>query len=154
MGNKGIFTKMMAIAGTVLAWLPILAPVALALAALIIRHRFLLDYLMPMEVFPLVLAGGLLLLWAALRLRSQRGLIGWGLGVAIGLWFGIQALAEMTGLASGETEMGGWQSALVLAGLVVYILALVAIGIGGVLLLRELYHRSQPPKTFPPHPDI
>jgi hypothetical protein len=42
-------------------------------------------------------------------------------------------------LASGETETGGWQWILVLASLGTYSLALVVIGIGGVLLVRDLF---------------
>jgi hypothetical protein len=149
MGNKGVITKMFAIAGTVLIWLPLVAPVLLALGALFSGRGFLLDYLLPAEVFPVALAGGVVLSLAALRLRSHRGLIGGGLVVAVGMWFGFQLLAQVTGLASGETEMGGWQSALVLAGLAVYILALAAIGVGGVLLLRELFWPAQPAKANP-----
>jgi hypothetical protein len=52
-----------------------------------------------------------------------------------GLLAGGQALAVVTGLASGETEPGGWQWVLVLASLAIYSLALVAVGLGGILLL-------------------
>ena len=99
---------------------------------------FRFDYLMPAELFPAALVGGGLLMWAALRARSRRGIIGWGLGIAVGSLVGGQALAVATGLASGETEPTGWQWALVLASLGVYSLALVVIGVGGVLLLRDL----------------
>jgi len=146
MGKTGIFTKMLAIAGTLLVWLPLLAPLFFALGALVTGRGFLFDYLMPAEAFPVALAGGVLLLIAALRLRSRRRLIGWGLGVAVGMWFGFQWLAQLTGLASGETQMGGWQSALVLAGLALYILALAAIGVGGAMLVRELFRRVKPVK--------
>ena len=139
MKNKGTFTKILAIMGTVLIWFPLLAPVLLSLILSISRGRFRIDYLMPAELFPFALAGGLLLLWAAIRARSQRGLIGWGLGIAAGLLVGGQALAVATGLASGETEATGWQWALVLGSLIAYILALIAVGVGGVLLLRTLY---------------
>ena len=45
----------------------------------------------------------------------------------------------VTGLASGETEPGGWQWVLVLASLAIYSLALAAVGVGGILLLRDLF---------------
>jgi hypothetical protein len=64
---------------------------------------------MPAELFPAVLVGGGLLLWAGLRSHSHWKLIGWGLGIAVILLFGGQALAEVTGLADGTTEIGGWQ---------------------------------------------
>ena len=94
---------------------------------------------MPAELFPVALVGGGLLIWAALRARSRRRIIGWGLGVAVGSLVGGQALAVVTGLASGETEPTGWWWALVLTSIVVYALALVVIGVGGVMLLRDLF---------------
>jgi hypothetical protein len=142
--KKGVFTKILAITGTVLAWLPILAPVFFSVIALIAIQVFRFDYLMPAELFPVALVGGGLLLWAALRARSRQRLVGWGLAVAAGLLVGSQALAVVTGLASGETEPGGWWWALVLILLAGYSLTLVVIGIGGVLLLRDLF--KPPPK--------
>jgi hypothetical protein len=57
-------------------------------------------------------------------------------------------LAEVTGLASGEIEPGGWQWALVIGMILVYALAVVAIGVGGVLLLLDLARRPRlPPET-------
>jgi len=74
---------------------------------------------MPAELFPAALVGGGSLLWAALRVRLCRRLIGWGLGVAIGLLVGGQVLAVVTGLASGETEPAEAWGVLVLASIVV-----------------------------------
>jgi hypothetical protein len=145
MEKKGVLTKILAVAGTVLVWFPILAPVLLSVAVIITRRMFRFDYLMPAELFPVALAGGLLLIWAALRARSRQRLIGWGLVIAAGLLVGGQALAVVTGLASGETEPVGLWWALVLASLVIYTLALVDMGVGGVLLLRDLFRTSRSP---------
>ena len=143
MDNKRTLTKGFAIVGTVLAWFPLLAPVLISIIFLAQESVFRFDYLLPAELFPFALAGGLLLIWAAIRARSQRGLIGWGLGIAAGLLVGGQALAVATGLASGETDATGWQWALVLGSLIAYILALIAVGVGGVLLLRDLFKPKQ-----------
>jgi hypothetical protein len=140
MDKKDRLTKILAIVGTALAWFPILAPVALSVPGFIASGLFRFDYLMPAELFPVALAGGGLLLWAALRARSRRGLIGWGLTAAVGFLVGGQALAVATGLASGDAEPAGWQWALVLASLGVYSLALVAIAVGGALLVRDLFY--------------
>jgi len=142
MENKGVFTKILAIVGTVIMWFPILAPVLLSVAVIIKERMFRFDYLMPAELFPAVLVGGGLLIWAALRARSRRRLIGWGLGIAVGLLVGGQVLAVVIGLASGETEPVGWWWALVLASIVVSSLVLVFIGVGGLLLLRDLFKPS------------
>jgi len=145
MEKKGVLTKILAIAGTALVWFPILAPVLLSVAVIITERMFRFDYLMPAELFPVALAGGGLLIWAALRARSRQRLIGWGLGIAAGLLVGGQVLAVVTGLASGETEPAGWWWMLVLASLVIYSLALVAMGVGGVLLLRDLFKTPRSP---------
>jgi hypothetical protein len=56
----------------------------------------------------------------------------------VGLLLGGQALAAATGLASGETEPAGWPWVLVIASLAGYTLALVVVGIAGVLLVRDV----------------
>lgn len=138
MGKKNILTRALASVGTTLAWFPILAPVLLSVAAL--RERlFRFDYLMPAELFPFVLVGGGLLLWAALRARSRRGLVAGGLGTAVGLLVGGQALAVVTGLASGESEPSGWRLILVAAFLALYVLALIELAVSGVLLVRDVF---------------
>lgn len=142
MDKKSVFTRILAITGTVLVWLPLLAPLGFGLARLIQSGRFLFDYLMPAELFPIVLLGGLLLFWAAWRAQAQKRLIGWGLLAMVLLLVGSQVIAILTGLASGETEPGGWQMVLVLALLGVYCLAILAVGLGGVRLLRTLYRKS------------
>jgi hypothetical protein len=138
MDKKGVLTRILAIAGTALVWFPILIPVLQSVVVSITARIFRFDYLMPAELFPIALVGGGLLIWAALRAHSHRGLIGWGLGIAAGLLVGGQALAVVTGLASGKTEAAGVWWTLVLASLVGYALALVGMGVGGILLIRNL----------------
>ncbi len=204
MDNKHIFTKILALAGTILAWLPVAAPILFSGARLGRGGMFHIDYLMPAELFPLVLAGGGLLLWAALRLPDPKGfpvqsstsqadepgspgdkaarktfgspdnpnapggvpaaedsdgssewparktsrvsqrLIIWSLGAAVLLLTLIMVLPEVTGLADGRIEPTGWQWALVLGMLVGYILAVIALGVGGALLLRDLFKTRLP----------
>ena len=142
MKEKNVLTKILAIAGTALVWFPILAPILRSVVFIITNRIFRFDYLMPAELFPFALVGGGLLIWAALRARSRQRLIGWGLGSAVGLLVIGQVLAIVSGLASGKTEPVGWWWILVLASLVIYSLALVAIGIGGILLSRDLFKKS------------
>ncbi len=139
MARTGVVNKMLVIAGTVLVWLPLVAPLVFAFIALFSGRGFLFDYLMPAEVFPVALAGGVLLLIAAFRLHSRRGLVGWALALAVFMLFGFQALAMALGLDSGAHQPEGWRFAVVIAGVIIYILALAAVGVGGVLLLRELF---------------
>jgi len=136
--TKRLLTLILAIAGTSLVWLPVLAPLFFALVSLTQGRGFLFDYLVPAELFPLVLAGGLALIWAAIRARTQRKLIGWSFGFALGILFVGQLLAGATGLASGETEPSGWPWAFVLASLGLHALAVALMGVGGLLLPRAL----------------
>jgi hypothetical protein len=143
MKKAGILTKALATIGALLAWFPIVATIVIAAVGSIAARMVRFDYLMPAELFPFGLAGGVLLLWAALRARSRRALIAWGLGLAVGMLVGGQALAVATGLASGETEPGGWSWVLVLASLAAYALALVELGIAGVLLVGDLFRDGE-----------
>ncbi len=102
MRKKEAGTKALAVAGTTLVWIPILAPIVLSVVFRVARGWFRFDYLMPAELFPSALVGGGLLLWAAVRAQSNRRLIGWSLAAAVCMLVGGQALAVVTGLASGE----------------------------------------------------
>ena len=139
MEKKDIFSKSLAIIGTVLVWVPILSPVGVSVIGYSVGRMFRFDYLMPAELFPVALVGGGLLMWAALRVHSRRRIVGLGLGIAAGCLVGGQAFAVATGLASGDTEPAGWQWALVLASIGFYSLALIVIGVGGVLLVHDLF---------------
>jgi hypothetical protein len=125
-------------------WFPILAPILHSVVVIITNHVFRFDYHMPAELFLFALDGGWLLIWAALRAHSRLRLrlIGWGLGIATGLLVGGQVLAVVTGLASGETEPVGLWWILLLASLVFFSLALVATGVGGILLSRDLFKKN------------
>ena len=142
MQRKDALNKVLAIVGTVLVWFPILATVVISVAVSIGDRVFRFDYLMPAELFPAALIGGGLLVWAALRARSRRELIGWSLAAVVVLLAGGQVFAVATGLASGDTEPTGWRWALVVSSLGLYALALVAMGVGGVLLARDLFKHA------------
>jgi hypothetical protein len=143
--KKDAGTKALAMAGTALAWFPILAPFALGLVFRVARGWFRFDYLMPAEFFPSALVGGGLLLWVAIRVRSNRRLIGWSLAAAVCMLVGGQALAVLTGLASGESEPVGYWWALVVLSLVVHVVSMAVMGAGGIRLLREQF--SPRPQT-------
>ena len=138
MQKKDVQTKGLAIAGTVLVWFPILAPIFFSIEHFLRARRFMIDYLMPAELFPAVLLGGILLMWGAFRAKKQRKLTAWSFGAAIVLPFLGGGLATVTGLASGETAEGGWQSALVFAFFALYILAVILLGVAGILLIRDV----------------
>lgn len=135
-------TKALAIVGTVLVWVPIAFTLLTAVVGSLASRRVHFDYLMPAELFPVALVGGLILLWGAWRARSRQKPVVLGLGAMVLLLVGGQALAVVTGLASGATQPGGWAWVLVLSSLALYSLALVWVGVTGVALIRELYGRG------------
>lgn len=143
MKDKTILTKVIAVVGTILVWFPILAPVVLGIAALFTRGRFLFDFLMPAEIFPVALAGSLLLLWAGVRAHSRWKLIAWSLGIAVALLVGSQAIAVVTGLASGAIEPSGFWFILVMTVFAGFLVALIAVAVEGILLLRDLFRKTQ-----------
>lgn len=138
MEKKSLLTMTLATTGTTLVWLPLLAPVIFSLVRLFSGRRFLIDYLMPAELFPIYLVGALLLLWTALRAQRYQKWIGWSLFTSLVFLVAGQVLAVVTGLASGAMEPTGWQWALVLGSIAIYILAMIAVGIAGVRLVRYL----------------
>jgi hypothetical protein len=139
MAKNDAHTKILAVVGTGLVWLPILAPILFSLVRFLESGRFMFDYLMPAEGFLLVLVGGGLLTWAAKRARSQVRWFAWMLGIGVGLLIGGQALAVVTGLASGEIEPTGWQWFLVLAAIAGYTITVIGMGIGGIQLIKNLF---------------
>ncbi|MEZ4590654.1 MAG: hypothetical protein R3D55_05850 [Chloroflexota bacterium] len=149
MNKKNSATKMLAIVGTVLTWLPILAPIFFTVIFFMARGQFRFDFLMPAELFLLFLFGGGLLTWAAWQAHRHQKLIGWAWGGAVAFVALSQGLAVVTGLAHGDVEPGGWEWLLVITALALYTLAIIITGVGGILLLRNLFRPSQP---LPKHP--
>ena len=139
MKKKDIFSKILAIGGTVLAAFPILAAVYTALARWWRIGRLNIDYLLPLELFPLILVGGGMLLWAALRAKSRIKWIAWSFGTAGVMLVLSQLFAVLTGLASGAREPTGPIMAIVIVMMAVYILAVIAMVIGGAFLIRDLF---------------
>jgi hypothetical protein len=131
MQKNGAFSKILAVIGTVLVWLPLLAPLALGLVSLGASGIYRLDYLMPAELSFVVFAGGALLLWAAIRARAQRRIIAWGLGIA--------AVSLITLISFNDVIPGSLEWAVVIGLLIVYVLSIVGMGVGGVLLWRGLF---------------
>ena len=136
------FTRILAIIGSMLLWLPLAAPVVFALAYFFGSGKLMLDFLLPFEVFPLVLLGSGMLIWAAFRSKLRIKHIVWAFAAAILLMALGLVLAQVSGLASGRIEPGGTWNKLVMALLVAADIALVVTAVGGILLVRELLKKS------------
>ena len=133
MKTKTLWTKVLAVAGTVLLWLPIAATLITAIIGSISARSFLFDYLMPAELFPLAFVGAGLLLWASFRAKLLVRPISWGLDAVIGLPVAAQLIAIFT---------GGWQEILVTTLIGLYGLAIIATGILGIQLCQKLFKKA------------
>lgn len=130
MKKKDTLSKILAMVGMVLVWIPILAPVIFGFVSLGMDGVYRFDYLMPAELGILAFIGGVLLLWAAIRAKSRQGIIAWGFGIAAG--------SNAILMAFGDVEPGSLEWAIVIGLLIAYSLAIVVMGVGGILLWRDL----------------
>lgn len=132
----------LAVVGMVLTWLAPGAGVLLPAIGFGDNSLTALWYV-PAALFPLVLIGGAMLLWAAFRAKFRKRLVGLGFSAAVGFWVAAVVLSLVTGLSSGAVAEGGWQSALVTACFAGYTLASVHLGGAGIALLRDLSASAQ-----------
>lgn len=120
--------------GTVLLWIPIALTIVTSIAGSIFAGKLLMDYLMPAELFFLVLAGWILLIiGSVLSGKWKIPVVITGV-VALVLLFGAQILAVVSGLASGDIPAEGMIWYLVLGMLVLYDLLVIVLGIIGIRL--------------------
>jgi hypothetical protein len=139
MTMKGVPAKILSILGCALVWLPILLPAVFSAARFLRTGAFAFDFLIPVEIFPVPMLGGLLLAGVAYWTRLRRKIIGWALVACLALPLIGQGLAVVTGLASGEVEIGSWQGTLVISVFGFFWAALLALGVAGVLLTCDLF---------------
>lgn len=145
MKKNNVFTRTLAILGTLFAWFPILAPILVSVPISLRAHRLHFDYLMPAELFPVFLVGAGLLVWAAIRSRVRIKPIAWSLGITIALLLIGQGLAIVTGLASGAQEPTGWRLFVGIAFLVLFELGIITTATEGILLTRDLFRSRRSP---------
>jgi len=138
MNNKTIVTRVLAIAGTMLVWIPILFMIVTSVVGSIASGRFLCDFLIPAELFMVELVGAVLLFWAAYRSRVCLKAVGWNCGALILLLFGGMMIAQVSGLASGAAEPKGILFIITIGAFILYTASVVLLGIAGIALVRGL----------------
>jgi hypothetical protein len=114
-------------------WIPIFAPFIFGFVSLVTSGIFRFDYLMPAELGISVFIGGALLLWGAIRVKSRQGIVAWGLGIAAGSIFILNAF--------GDVEPGSLRWVIAVGLLITYSLMTLLMGVGGILLWRNLSKR-------------
>lgn len=142
MKRSDVFTKALALVGTLVVLVPIAAPIFFSAVSLIQGEGLRFDWLMPAELGIVALVGGVLVVLAALRAHDRRMLIGITAGIAIAAPVVGAVIATLTGLANGEVEPGGWESAVVLVFFALFGAALLALGVEGGILSRDLFRRN------------
>ncbi len=143
MSKPPVLTRILAVTGAVLTGLPLLLPVVFGLTHLFETGTFLLDYLMPAELFFLTLAGGAALIWAAARQRALlRPMIAW-LAASAGFLVISQIAAVVTGLASSPAEVADWRMTLVTALLAVFIFCSLGLFAAGIRLAIITFRNRQ-----------
>lgn len=133
MEKKDALSKSLAVVGTVLVWFPILAPLVLGFVSLGMDGIYRLDYLMPAELGILAFAGGILLIWGAIRTRVRQRIIAWGLGLAAG--------SAAVLMAVGDVVPGSLEWGIAIGLLFTYSMAIVVMGTGGILLWKDAFGR-------------
>lgn len=144
MDSKNKLTRFLAVTGTVMIWLPVFFTVLISTIHFTISNKLRVDYLMPAELFPVALIGGLLLFWAALRIRTQYKMVGLLILAMFSFLAAGQIFAIVTGQASGAVKPEGWFFATAITFIALYTITLIVLGISGVLFIKNIYRKVTP----------
>jgi hypothetical protein len=128
-------TRVLAIAGTTLLWLPLILIVVVTVRGAPKEVGWLPLFVVgAMDVFPAVVLGGLLLLGAAILARSHRGVIGLSVAAPI--------ISIVSGMVwSQPIPEGGWPLVITIVMVAAFWLGLAIAGVAGADLTRSLFSR-------------
>lgn len=130
--------KLLAIVGAGLIWLPIAFTLLTSVVGSVMSQRFLLDFLMPAELSPLIFLGGILVIFAAWRAQGPWRRFMVSLLVMLGCLAGSQWLAVLTGLADGSHPPAGWRLILVMTIYTGYIITLLVLAMTATRWARSV----------------
>lgn len=150
MGKHDALAKSLAIVGTALVILPLLAPIILGISSLGAGAGFGIDYLMPFEIYPVTLVGVGLLVWASFRAHARKAAVGIAVAGMIGGIILGSISAQVTGIANSVEQLETWKYVLTSALAAVSLAFQVGLAVIGTLLTRDLFaasHESTPPMT-------
>jgi hypothetical protein len=141
-------TKGLATAGTVLVWLPlVLSPVlVLLMGPQAIRVKDAGMFLLVLAVgasdlYPLALVGGCLLMWAAVRTRSHRRLIGLGLAAQIAD-IAVMQVRNVMIASGGPAASASWPEWAGLVSTFALWAGWIVVAVAGVSLVYALFSRG------------
>lgn len=133
-----LWAGVLAVTGAALAGFPVAAPLVLTLVSFLGR-RGRLDFLMPGELAPVALIGGICALASALIARRLRMTAAVGLGLVVVLLLLVGVASVATGLASGATPAEGGPLFLVAGIYALYVLSVIGLFTIGLLVCRTVF---------------
>jgi len=136
------FTKSLAVVGTIFIFIPIAAPLFFGFLHFLRSNKFMVDYLMPAELFPVIVVGIALLLWAAIRRRACIRWLTWSIILMVITLVGGMLIARWSGLAADEIEPIGFWWSVVMGAIILYIFTVICIGFAGCHLIKILFTQS------------
>ncbi len=143
MKGTNLLIKIMLVVGVILLGAPLLLPVVLGFFALAKSGRYIFDYLMPAELFVVVLTGAVLVLIAAILARRRVKITAWLVGVIVVTLAALFVIPQLTGLSrTTEGAAGAWIPVMQII-LAVYWVAVLVLGVCGKLLLGDLIKKKK-----------
>lgn len=142
MKGKKLFSLVLAILGTLLAWLPGGAVLLFDVFQWVRSGTARVDYLLPAEAFPVILAGFILMLWVALREKLMVKPLAWTFGAAIAAVLIGMLVAKLSGLADGLIEPQGFWWSVMLGMILLYDLAVTVLGFMGFWLIGGIIKKK------------
>lgn len=127
---------------TIIAVFLLLSPIAFmlltAIPTLVNLQMIRIDYLIPLEVFPIVLTGAGILTLIACKTNIYKRKICTLVVLLIVMFFGGQYLAVITGISDGSASATGWAFITVVISMIAYDILAVIIGIYGIRVYKHL----------------
>lgn len=130
--------KILTIIGTILLFVPFVFMVLTSIVGSIIRQKFLMDYLITMELFPVILIGSLMIVVVSFmaKINKKRSIALTSL-LCLSL-IAPQAIAVVTGIASGDTPPQGAMWLLILFLVLMYNVILTAVCVNAVRIYNKI----------------
>lgn len=133
-----MFMKNIIYIGSVIVWMPIFLTLFTSLIGSLNLKYFIIDYLMPAELFPAALIGSIIISYvsAVSKLYLKSSVINFI--ILILSFSGINFAAVITGLASGDYPPEGYRFVIVIFLLIIYILSVISEGVLSILIILKL----------------
>lgn len=138
MNNKTFWLRVMTVAGVMIVWSPLVLMLLTGIPRLFRSGMLQFDYLLPAELFPLLLIGGLLLLAVSLSQKLERRLVGLGMLIPVASLLLLILFANVSGMDKSPTSPTGFQMAMIAFFMIAYTAGVGLLGVGGLRLHKQI----------------